>query len=306
MTTNIDTKRLIVIVGATGSGKTDLSIALASYFGAPVISTDSRQIYRSIPIGTAQPTAEQLAAVKHYFIATHDLTQDFSCGEFEEQASQLLEQLFQIHDTVIAVGGSGLYIKALCEGMDDLPKADTGLRMQLNRRLRNEGLQSLRDDLQRLDPEYYAIVDCNNPSRVLRAVEVCMQTGGTYTALRKGMQHKRNYDIVKIGIDMPREELYDRINRRVEMMIANGLEHEARKVYHLRHLNSLQTVGYRELFEWFDGSITREEAIELIKRNSRRYAKRQMTWFRRDEDIHWFPYGDTDAVTEYLSSVLHL
>lgn len=300
MTTNTDKRRLIVIVGATGSGKTDLSIALARQLGAPVISADSRQIYKGIPIGTAQPSAEQLAAAEHHFIATHDLHDDFSCGEFEAQASALLQRLFLVHSDVIAAGGSGLYVKALCEGMDDLPKADAALRTELNKRLRDEGLQSLLDDLQRLDPEYYSVVDRDNPSRVLRAVEVCMQTGIPYSSLRKGVRRKRDYEIVKIGIDMPREELYGRINRRVDMMMAAGLEKEAESVYHLRHLNSLQTVGYRELFEWFDGHISREEAVELIKRNSRRYAKRQMTWFRRDDDIRWFRAGDTDAVMQYL------
>ena len=280
-------KRLIVIVGATGSGKTDLSIRLAQKLGAPIISTDSRQIYRDLPIGTAHPSAGQLAAAEHYFIATHELTENFSCGQFEVQALALLERLFMQHDTVIAVGGSGLYIKALCDGMDDLPEVDEELRQRLNERLRNEGLASLLGDLQRLDPEYYAQVDRDNPSRVVRAVEVCMQTGLPYSSFRTGQSRKRDFEIVKVGIEMPREELYDRINRRVDMMIAEGLEQEARRVYHLRELNSLQTVGYREMFEYFDGSITRDEAAELIKRNSRRYAKRQMTWFRRDESILW-------------------
>lgn len=280
-------KRLVVIAGATGSGKTDVSIRLAQRLNAPIISTDSRQIYRDLPIGTAQPTAEQLAAAEHHFIATHELTQNFSCGQFEVQALALLENLFKQHDIVIAVGGSGLYIKALCEGMDDLPEVDEELRKSINDRLKNDGIDSLLEELKRIDPEYYEQVDRKNPSRVLRAVEVSLQTGVPYSSLRTGKRHTRNFEIIKVGIEMDRETLYDRINRRVDAMVAEGLEEEARRVYSLRNLNSLQTVGYREFFDFFDGLTDRETAIELIKRNSRRYAKRQMTWFRRDSDINW-------------------
>lgn len=304
MITMMSTKTLIVVVGATGSGKTDLSLRLATHFSAPILSTDSRQVYRGIPIGTAQPTAEQLAAVEHHFIASHDLTDNFNCGEYEVQALARLEELFCKHNVVVAVGGSGLYIQALCEGMDDLPQADEELRQSLMERLQNEGIDSLLADLERLDPEYYAQVDRQNPSRVLRAVEVCLQTGKPYSSLRTGERHKRNFCIVKVGIDWERELLYERINRRVDMMIDEGLEAEARSVYHLRNLNSLQTVGYREMFEYFDGSISREEAVELIKRNSRRYAKRQMTWFRRDSEIRWFSPTETDAMIEFLENTI--
>lgn len=293
-------KTLIVVVGATGSGKTDLSLRLATHFAAPILSTDSRQVYRGIPIGTAQPTAEQLATAEHHFIASHELTDNFSCGEYEVQALARLEELFKEHDHVVAVGGSGLYIQALCEGMDDLPHADEELRKSLSDRLKNEGVESLAEELKRLDPEYYEQVDRQNPSRVLRAVEVCLQTGKPYSSLRTGEKRKRDFRIVKVGIDWEREILYDRINRRVDMMIDEGLEAEARAVYHLRHLNSLQTVGYREMFDYFDGAISRDEAIELIKRNSRRYAKRQMTWFRRDEEIRWFSPTDFEAMVEYI------
>ena len=298
----MSTKTLIVVVGATGSGKTDLSLRLATHFAAPILSTDSRQVYRGIPIGTAQPTAEQLAAVEHHFIASHELDDNFNCGEYEVQALARLEELFHKHDTVIAVGGSGLYIQALCEGMDDLPQADEELRQRLTERLQNEGIESLAADLQRLDPVYYEQVDRCNPSRVLRAVEVCLQTGKPYSSLRTGERRKRNFNIVKVGIDWEREALYDRINRRVDMMIADGLEAEARAVYPLRHLNSLQTVGYREMFDYFDGKISREEAIELIKRNSRRYAKRQMTWFRRDSEISWFSPAEIDEMVVFLEN----
>jgi tRNA dimethylallyltransferase len=296
------TKHLIVVVGATGSGKTDISLRLATHFGAPIISTDSRQVYKGIPIGTAQPTAEQLATVEHHFIASHSLTDNFNCGEYEVQALARLEELFRAHDVVVAVGGSGLYIQALCEGMDDLPQADEQLRQSLMERLQNEGIESLLADLERLDPDYYAQVDHCNPSRVVRAVEVCMQTGQPYSSLRKGERHKRNFNIIKIGIEWERATLYDRINRRVDMMIDEGLEAEARSVYHLRHLNSLQTVGYREMFDYFDGTTTRKEAIELIKRNSRRYAKRQMTWFRRDADIEWFEASDVESMIDFLEN----
>ena len=298
----MSTKTLIVVVGATGSGKTDLSLRLATHFAAPILSTDSRQVYRGLPIGTAQPTAEQLAVAEHHFIASHELTDNFSCGEYEVQALARLEELFKEHDTVVAVGGSGLYIQALCEGMDDLPHADEELRKALSERLKSEGIESLLTDLQRLDPTYYEQVDRQNPSRVLRAVEVCLQTGQPYSSLRTGEKRERNFRIVKVGIDWEREALYDRINRRVDMMVDEGLEAEARAVYHLRHLNSLQTVGYREMFDYFDGTISREEAIELVKRNSRRYAKRQMTWFRRDEEIRWFSPEEFDSMIEFLEN----
>ena len=298
----MSTKTLIVVVGATGSGKTDLSLRLAMHFAAPILSTDSRQVYRGIPIGTAQPTAEQLAAVEHHFIASHELTDNFNCGEYETQALARLEELFRTHDYVVAVGGSGLYIQALCEGMDDLPQADEQLRQSLTERLQSEGIESLLSDLERLDPVYYQQVDRQNPSRVVRAVEVCLQTGNPYSSLRTGEKRERDFRIVKVGIDWEREALYDRINRRVDIMIDEGLEAEARAVYHLRHLNSLQTVGYREMFEYFDGTITREEAIELIKRNSRRYAKRQMTWFRRDSEIRWFSPEEFDSMIDFLEN----
>ena len=298
----MSTKTLIVVVGATGSGKTDLSLRLATHFAAPILSTDSRQVYRGIPIGTAQPTAEQLATAEHHFIASHALDDNFNCGEYEVQALARLEELFQKHNTVVAVGGSGLYIQALCEGMDDLPQADEELRQRLAERLQNEGIESLAAELQRLDPVYYEQVDRCNPSRVLRAIEVCLQTGKPYSSLRTGERRKRDFNIVKVGIDWDRATLYDRINRRVDMMIGEGLEAEALAVYPLRHLNSLQTVGYREMFDYFDGKITREEAIELIKRNSRRYAKRQMTWFRRDPEIRWFSNEEFDELVLFLEN----
>ncbi|MEG1886248.1 MAG: tRNA (adenosine(37)-N6)-dimethylallyltransferase MiaA [Alistipes sp.] len=297
MTTN---RRLIVIVGATGSGKTDLSIRIAQHYAAPILSTDSRQVFRGMPIGTAQPSAAQLQAVDHYFIASHELTDDFNCGAYEEQALTRLEQLFETHPFVVAVGGSGLYVQALCKGMDTLPAVDAQLRAALGNRLKTEGLASLVAQLKDLDPAFYAVVDRNNPARVLRALEVCLQTGVPYSAQRTGAPRTRDFDTVKIGIDVPREELYDRINRRVDEMLARGLEDEVRRLYPYKHLNALQTVGYKELFAWMDGEITYEEAVELIKRNSRRYAKRQMTWFRRDTQIRWFAPNEVEAMISYI------
>lgn len=295
-------KRLVVIVGATGSGKTDLSIAVAEHFGAPIISTDSRQFYRGMAIGTAQPSREQMARVEHNLVDCLDVSEEFNCGAYERAALERLAELFERYDTVVAVGGSGLYIKALCEGMDDLPDAEPALREELLRRLETEGLESLVEQLRELDEAYYNEVDRCNPQRVLRAVEVCLTTGQTYSSLRKGGTKKRDFEIVKVGIDYPREELYDRINRRVDMMMEAGLEAEARVMLPHRHLNALQTVGFSEMFDYFDGAITREEAIELIKRNSRRYAKRQMTWFRRDKEIQWFAKPKPEEVIEYLET----
>lgn len=295
-------KRLVVIVGPTGCGKTDLSIRLAERLRAPIISTDSRQFYRGLAIGTAQPTAEELARAEHHFIASHEVTDEINCGRYEVMALERLEQLFAQHDTVIAVGGSGLYVRALCEGMDDLPEADEGLRSELMHRLEREGVAALFEELQRLDPAYAEVVDRQNPSRVMRALEVCLQTSKPYSSLRKGERHERPFRIIKIGVDLPREELYGRIDRRVELMMAAGLEAEARAVYPQRALNSLQTVGYRELFAFFDGTITKEEAVALIQRNSRRYAKRQLTWFRRDEEVMWFRPDADEAIIRHIEA----
>lgn len=298
----MSTDRLLVIVGPTGSGKTDLSIRLALHYGAPILSTDSRQFYRGMPIGTAQPDDHQLQTVEHHFIASHDITDDLSCGEYAVQALACLERLFVDHDWVVAVGGSGLYVQALCEGMDDLPQADPTLRAELGRRLQSEGLEVLVEELRRLDLVYYEKVDRRNPARVVRALEVCLQTGRPYSEQRTGQRQRRPFEIVKIGIDLPREELYERIDRRVDRMLVDGLEAEARALYPYRALNALQTVGYREFFDYFEGRTSYEEAVALIKRNSRRYAKRQLTWFRRDPEIRWFRPTDDAAMIEYIDS----
>ena len=279
---------LVVVAGPTGSGKTEVGVELARRLGAPIISTDSRQVFRGMAVGTAQPSAEQQAAALHYFIADREVSDDYNAGRFEAEALELLDRLFVTHDYVLAVGGSGLYIDALCHGFDALPPAEPALRAQLEARLREEGLGSLLEELRRFAPVYYESVDRSNPSRVLRAVEVCIQTGRPYSEQRSGEPRERPFRILKIGIKVGREELYGRIDRRVDGMLASGLEEEARRLWPLRGLNALMTVGYREMFDYFDGKITYDEAVRLIKRNSRRYAKRQMTWFRRDAEMVWF------------------
>ena len=301
-TTTMSTKRgtLIVVVGPTGSGKSALAVKLAQHYNAPVISTDSRQVFRNMAIGTAQPTTEELAAAKHYFIADREVEDDFNCGKYEVEALALLERLFAENRYVVAVGGSGLYIQALCEGMDSLPEADDALRAELKARLENEGLEVLADELRRLDPKYAEEVDIQNPARVMRALEVCITTGRPYSEQRVGKVAERPFNIVKVGTDMPRDVLYERINRRVDMMVEQGLVAEAMAMYPKRHLNALQTVGYRELFEHFDGNCSLDEAIELIKRNSRRYAKRQLTWFRRDESTGWYSPDDIEGVVAFI------
>ena len=298
----MNTKHLVVIAGPTGSGKTDLSIRVARHYHSPIISTDSRQFYRGIPIGTAQPTEEELQMAEHHFIADRELKDDFNSGAYEAEALSRLEELFQKHDIVVAVGGSGLYIKALCEGMDDLPEVDPRLREELNARCKAEGAEALAEELRLLDPDFYEVVDRKNPARVVRALEVCISTGKPYSTLRRGVKRERPFNIIKIALNMDREVLYQRIDLRVDKMVQAGLEEEAHKVYPHRELNALQTVGYREWFDHFDGNISREEAIELIKRNSRRYAKRQLTWFRADKEFEWFNPAETEKILEYIDS----
>ena len=273
-------KTLLLILGPTGVGKTELSLRVAEHYGCPILNCDSRQIYRSIPIGTAAPTEEEQARVKHYF-------QDYNAGQYERDAIALMEELFRTCDTLVMTGGSMLYADAVCNGLDDLPAVPETIRRQVKQAYETQGLAWLQSEVQRLDPDYWNEVDQQNPARLTHCVELCLTTGKPYSSLRTATTKIRPFRILKIGLERPREELYDRINRRVEQMIADGLVEEARKVYHLRHLNSLQTVGYRELFACFDGEYDLARAIELIQQNTRHYAKRQMTWFRRDKTIHW-------------------
>lgn len=295
-------KLLVCVVGPTASGKSDLAVSLAMHYGTEIVSADSRQVYRGIPIGTAQPPEEDLRKVRHHLISFLELDQDFNCGEYERISLDVISEIFREHDIAVAVGGSGLYVKALCEGMDDMPDSDPELRKKLEERLCREGLEALTSELGKLDPEYYATVDRSNPQRVLRALEVCLSTSGTYSSLRRGTLKSRPFDILKIGIDLPRDVLYGRINRRVDMMMELGLEEEARKVCPKREFNSLRTVGYTEMFAYFDGKTSREEAVNLIKQNTRHYAKRQMTWFRRDGSIVWIDPSDLEAICRLIDS----
>ncbi|WP_047448999.1 tRNA (adenosine(37)-N6)-dimethylallyltransferase MiaA [Alistipes sp. ZOR0009] len=291
---------LVVLVGPTAVGKTDLSISIAKALEAPIVSSDSRQIYREMNIGTAVPDKQQLAAVPHYFIESRSIFEPYTAGMYEVDAINTIDKLFEKRHFVVLTGGSGLYIDAVCLGIDAIPATNPETREMLKLRLKNEGLTSLSDWLKRLDEESYNTVDINNPQRVIRALEVCIISGIPYSSLRKNFEKTRNFKIIKVGLQRDREELYARINLRVDLMMEQGLLDEAKKLYPNRHLNALQTVGYRELFDYFDGKITLEEAVELIKRNSRRYAKRQITWFNRYDDIAWFSPDNFDGIVAHV------
>ena len=281
-------KTLIVVCGPTAVGKTQFAIALAEKLHTEIISADSRQLYKEIPIGTAQPSTEELQRVKHHFVANLLLEEDYNAGVFERNALELLENLFQEHDTVVCCGGTGLYIKALCEGLDDVPKANKLIREQLIERLEHEGLETLQCELQNLDPVHFEKMDVQNPQRVIRALEVCLSTGKPFSSFHEGAKKQRTFKIEKIGLELPREELYDRINKRVDLMLEAGWLEEAKSVFDKRHLNALNTVGYKELFTYLANEMTLEEATEKIKINTRRFAKRQLTWFKKDVEIKWF------------------
>lgn len=289
-------QKLIVIVGPTGVGKTNISIKIAQHFNAPIINADSRQIYREIPIGTAAPTKEQTAAAKHYLVGTKTLTDYYSAATFEQEVLPLINQPYNILS-----GGSMMYIDAVCKGIDDIPTIEEKIRDHLKTRLQQEGLEKLVAELKEKDPQYWAIVDKNNFRRVVHALEIIEQTNQTYTSFRKRKEKNRPFQIIKIGLNMPREHLYDNINRRVDAMIKEGLIDEAKKVYEHRHLNALNTVGYKELFEHFDGATTIDEAIEKIKSHTREYARKQLTWFKRDTDICWFYPSDLNYIINYIS-----
>jgi len=293
-------KYLIVVGGPTASGKTGLGIRLAKHFDTEILSADSRQFYREMSIGTAKPTPEELAQAKHHFIDNLSIHDTYSVGDYEREAMVLLEKLFEKNDVVVMVGGSGFFIRAVCEGLDKFPKIPADIRGELNQLFENEGIASLQTELQQLDPEYYAQVDTQNPKRLLRALEVCRATGQPFSHFHNKEKPPRLFVPIYIGLDWDREILYERINKRVDAMIDKGLEEEARDLHELQHLTALQTVGYQEWFDFFDGKIDREEAIRLVKRNSRRYAKRQLTWFRKVEEMKWFDTGDFKGIIRFL------
>lgn len=297
-------KTLIVILGPTGIGKTELSLQVAEHLATPIINADSRQIFSEIPIGTAAPTREQQSRVKHYFVGNHHIDDYYSASMFEEDVMKTLEHIFKESDTALMSGGSMMYIDAVCNGIDNIPTIDEQIRATMKRRLETEGLAALLEELKVLDYEHWKIVDHNNPRRVVHALEICKMTGKTYTSFRQNITKKRPFNIMKIGLTLDRATLYDRINRRVEEMIEHGLEAEARSVYDKRELNALNTVGYKEMFEYFDGTTTLEEAIFKIQSNTRRYCRKQQTWFKRDPSIKWFNPCEIKEIIKHIDSCL--
>ncbi|HOU30439.1 MAG TPA: tRNA (adenosine(37)-N6)-dimethylallyltransferase MiaA [Bacteroidales bacterium] len=293
---------LIVVVGPTGVGKTELSIDLAGHFKTEIISCDSRQFYREMVIGTSAPTEEQLSKVRHHFVRFLSVTDYYSASMYERDVLKLLPELFSRNPLVILTGGSGLYVDAVCIGIDDIPDVDPAAREKYWNLYQRDGIESLRIALKLLDPDYYRIVDLKNHKRIIRALEICETTGRPYSSFLKKEKRQRDFRIIKIGLERPRDELYTRINERVDRMIGEGLVEEAHNLLKYRHLNALQTLGYKELFEYFDGKITLETAISLIKRNSRRYAKRQITWWARDKEIRWFNPLQKDDIIMYIET----
>ena len=286
-------KNLIVIAGPTAIGKTAMAIQLAQHFNTVILSADSRQFYREMSIGTAKPTPIELAAAQHYFIDSHSISDPFSVGDFETQGLELLDHLFKTLNTVILVGGSGLYIKAITDGFDNIPSADEGIREKLNKEFEEKGITHLQEKLKTTDPVYYNQVDINNPQRIIRALEVFESTGQPFSSFRKAETNTRPFNTFKIALDMPRDKLYDRINQRVDIMMEDGLLDEVKQLAPYRQLNALNTVGYSEIFDYLDGKITLDKAVDLIKQNTRRFAKRQLTWFRKNKDFHWFEVNES-------------
>lgn len=291
---------LVVVLGPTGVGKTELCLQIAEHLQVPIINADSRQIFQELPIGTAAPTQEQQRRVKHYFVGNHHLEDYYSASLYEADVLSLIPRLFATRHTALLTGGSMMYIDAVCKGIDDIPTIDDGTREWMKKRLAQEGLPRLVEELKVLDPEHYQIVDKNNPRRVVHALEICHMTGKTYTSFRTNSTKERPFKIVKIGLNRHREQLYERINQRVLLMMENGMEEEARNVYPKRGLNSLNTVGYKELFDYFDGNIPREEAIRQIQSNTRRYMRKQLTWFKKDGDIAWFHPDNIEEIINYI------
>lgn len=297
-------KTLIAIVGPTAVGKTAMAISLAQYFKTEIISADSRQFYREMTIGTAKPDLEELASAPHHFINSHSITQDYSAGDFEREALHKLDDLFRQHDVVVMVGGSGLFVRALCEGLDDLPKAGDEVRERLNNEMAQLGLEQMKERLKTIDPAYYQIADIDNPQRVVRALEVFEATGKPMSFYHKKNLSKRPFDILTIGLNMERPQLYERINLRVERMMELGLLEEVKSLFPFRNKPALLTVGYAELFDYLDGNISLEEAVERIKQNSRRYAKRQITWFKKYGNTSWFQPDETGTVVDFINAKL--
>jgi tRNA dimethylallyltransferase len=295
-------KTVILIAGPTAVGKTAVAIQLAKYFHTEIISADSRQCFKEISIGVAKPSAEELKEVKHYFINSHSIHETVTAASYEKYALGAVAEIFQQHDLAVMVGGTGLYIKAFCEGMDEIPAVDETLRNELQQNYLQYGIEWLQQQLQQYDPLFAAKGEMQNPQRMLRALEVVRSTGESILAFRKGVKQVRNFNIIKIGLDLPRQELYSRINHRVDLMMEEGLLNEAKEVYPLRQINALQTVGYRELFDHFDGNCSLEKATDKIKQNSRHYAKRQLTWFRRDEAMKWFHPLQLQEIIQYIST----
>ena len=283
-------KTLITIVGPTAIGKTSLSILIASHFNTEVISCDSRQFYKEMTIGTAVPEKEELATVPHHFIQNRSVVEDYNVGTFEKDALAILDTLFEKHNTVVMVGGSGLYVQAVLEGLDDFPKIDPAIRQELKNIYNSEGIIPLQQQLKKLDIETYNSIALDNPQRIIRALEICIGTNIPYSSFKGKAKKKRNFESIIIGLNADRQKIYDRINYRVDLMMKKGLLNEAKKLYPQKSLNALQTVGYRELFLFFDGKITKENAIEEIKKNTRRFAKRQLTWFNKNTNITWFDF----------------
>lgn len=296
--------KLLVIEGPTASGKTDIAIELANYFDTEIISADSRQFYKELPIGTGAPTLIQQSKAEHHFVGMLSVADDYNVSKFEHDVLNLLNTELVNAPLVIMAGGSGLYIDAVCKGIDILPDIETSIRNDAKNIFKRKGLVGLQEKLRQLDSEYYQKVDLNNPVRLLRAIEVCLQTGIPYSQFRKNNPQTRSFDIIKIGISIPRDILVERINKRVEQMINDGWVEEAKSVYPFKNKNSLNTVGYKELFAYFEKRLTIDQAIEKIKTNTRRYAKRQMTWFRKDKDMHWFDFDDVNGIVDFVKMKL--